>query len=210
MKNFKPRDDKRGGFRRDRDDKGSRSEDKQPFYGKSRGGDRSTDREVRTFKAVCSDCRKSCEVPFKPSSDKPVFCRDCFSAKRDRETKEYKASLANGTPKMFGQSKSVPQGEPTRTTFVAPGVDESTKEQIAVLSSKLEKLTILVEKMIEEKSVSVKKVTPKVVVAKKASPKLVVAKKVAVKKVVVAKKAVAVKKVVAKVASKKVATKKSK
>ncbi len=200
MKNFKPRDDKRGGFRRDRDDKGSRSEDKQPFYGKSRGGDRSTDREVRTFKAVCSDCRKSCEVPFKPSSDKPVFCRDCFSAKRDRETKEYKASLANGTPKMFGQSKSVPQGEPTRTTFVASGVDESMKEQIAVLSSKLEKLTILVEKMIEEKSVSAKKETPKVAVAKKA----------AVKKVVVAKKAVAVKKAVAKVASKKVATKKSK
>ena len=210
MKNFKPRDDKRGGFRRDRDDRGSRGEDKQPFYGKSRGGDRSTDREVRTFKAVCSDCRKSCEVPFKPSSDKPVFCRDCFSAKRDRETKEYKAGLASGEPKMFGQGKPAPHTESTRPSFVVSESSENMKKQIADITSKLEKLTTLVEKMIEEESVSVKKVTPKVVVAKKASPKLVVAKKVAVKKVVVAKKAVAVKKVVAKVASKKVATKKSK
>ena len=34
-------------------------------------------------KAVCSDCKKECEVPFKPTEGKPVFCRDCF-AKRPK------------------------------------------------------------------------------------------------------------------------------
>ncbi|MEM5804476.1 MAG: CxxC-x17-CxxC domain-containing protein [Candidatus Aenigmatarchaeota archaeon] len=29
-------------------------------------------------KAVCSECGKECEVPFKPTEGKPVYCRDCF------------------------------------------------------------------------------------------------------------------------------------
>lgn len=30
------------------------------------------------FHATCSDCGAGCEVPFKPSGDKPVYCSDCF------------------------------------------------------------------------------------------------------------------------------------
>ena len=29
-------------------------------------------------KAKCADCGKECEVPFKPSGDRPVYCRDCY------------------------------------------------------------------------------------------------------------------------------------
>ena len=29
-------------------------------------------------KAVCSDCGQECEVPFKPTKGRPVYCRDCF------------------------------------------------------------------------------------------------------------------------------------
>jgi CxxC-x17-CxxC domain-containing protein len=32
--------------------------------------------------AVCSNCGKDCEVPFKPSGSKPVFCRECFQNNR--------------------------------------------------------------------------------------------------------------------------------
>lgn len=236
MKNFKNRDDKRGGFggsRGGRDDRGQRGDDKPVFYGKSRGGDRSTDREQRMFKAVCSDCKKTCEVPFKPSSDKPVFCRDCFSAKRDRETREYKASLLNGESKKFGQDKSTVHSGSTHSTFVPVEAGESTKKQLAEMNARIDKLTLMLEKMIEEKKTvdtqvtskptvtksvksvvaSVKKVATKPsVVAKKVTPKVVVAKKTEVKKVtvktIVAKK-VAPKAVVAKTATvKKVATKK--
>ena len=34
-------------------------------------------------KTTCSDCGQETEVPFKPSGDRPVYCRDCF-AKRKR------------------------------------------------------------------------------------------------------------------------------
>lgn len=30
-------------------------------------------------KAICADCKKECEVPFKPTEGKPVYCRDCFA-----------------------------------------------------------------------------------------------------------------------------------
>ncbi|MDO8460059.1 MAG: DNA-directed RNA polymerase [Nanoarchaeota archaeon] len=33
-------------------------------------------------KAVCSECKKECEVPFKPTEGKPVYCRDCFRNKK--------------------------------------------------------------------------------------------------------------------------------
>jgi CxxC-x17-CxxC domain-containing protein len=33
-------------------------------------------------KAVCSECKKECEVPFKPSGDRPVYCRDCFAKRK--------------------------------------------------------------------------------------------------------------------------------
>lgn len=29
-------------------------------------------------KAICDKCGKSCEVPFKPNPNKPVYCSDCF------------------------------------------------------------------------------------------------------------------------------------
>jgi CxxC-x17-CxxC domain-containing protein len=30
---------------------------------------------------ICSTCGKDCQVPFKPTSSKPVYCDDCFSKK---------------------------------------------------------------------------------------------------------------------------------
>ena len=32
--------------------------------------------------AVCSSCGKSCQVPFLPSGEKPVYCSDCFQSQR--------------------------------------------------------------------------------------------------------------------------------
>ncbi|PIN79359.1 hypothetical protein COV16_04710 [Candidatus Woesearchaeota archaeon CG10_big_fil_rev_8_21_14_0_10_34_8] len=29
-------------------------------------------------KVTCDKCNKECEVPFKPTESKPVYCSDCF------------------------------------------------------------------------------------------------------------------------------------
>jgi len=28
--------------------------------------------------ATCADCGQTCQVPFKPNSDRPVYCSNCY------------------------------------------------------------------------------------------------------------------------------------
>ena len=47
-------------------------------------GDRDNNFRERSFtKVICSDCRKECEVPFKPSGDRPVYCKECFAKRKE-------------------------------------------------------------------------------------------------------------------------------
>ncbi|WP_101697905.1 zinc-ribbon domain containing protein [Clostridium minihomine] len=34
------------------------------------------------FEAVCASCGTTCKVPFQPRDERPVFCSDCFAARR--------------------------------------------------------------------------------------------------------------------------------
>ena len=36
-------------------------------------------------KTTCSNCGNECEVPFKPTEGRPVFCKDCFMKKKQEE-----------------------------------------------------------------------------------------------------------------------------
>lgn len=46
------------------------------------GSDRS---RSQMHDATCDNCGKHCQVPFRPSGDKPVYCDDCFSQQPGRE-----------------------------------------------------------------------------------------------------------------------------
>ena len=39
--------------------------------------------------AVCAECGKDTEVPFRPRGDRPVYCRDCFQERRGRGESDY-------------------------------------------------------------------------------------------------------------------------
>lgn len=42
-----------------------------------------TDQQGRQLYSVkCANCGKQTEVPFKPSGDRPVYCRDCYMQKK--------------------------------------------------------------------------------------------------------------------------------
>lgn len=53
-------------------------------FGRSNSGFRS-EREMHD--ATCASCGTQTQVPFKPSGDRPVYCRDCFSSQRNSVTK---------------------------------------------------------------------------------------------------------------------------
>jgi CxxC-x17-CxxC domain-containing protein len=36
------------------------------------------------FDVVCAACGAHTQVPFRPNSDRPVYCRDCFSQQNNR------------------------------------------------------------------------------------------------------------------------------
>lgn len=61
------------------------SRDKSRFKSKGDGfrakhGDRD---KKPLFKAICAQCNKPCEVPFRPSGSKPVLCSYCFADQKD-------------------------------------------------------------------------------------------------------------------------------
>jgi CxxC-x17-CxxC domain-containing protein len=39
---------------------------------------------VRMYATVCSACGRATEVPFEPRGNRPVYCRECFNARRGR------------------------------------------------------------------------------------------------------------------------------
>lgn len=53
--------------------------------GRRRDNKRSDFGPKRMYSAICSKCGKSCELPFEPRGNKPVFCSECFE-KGGRDT----------------------------------------------------------------------------------------------------------------------------
>jgi CxxC-x17-CxxC domain-containing protein len=80
---------------------------KQSFNSKENHSFNGRDFSNRTemHRAVCSDCGKACEVPFKPTGSKPVLCSDCFSnSKRDTGGRRPERNFSNnnfGEKQMF-------------------------------------------------------------------------------------------------------------
>lgn len=39
-------------------------------------------RDRTMYEAVCADCSKVCEVPFRPTEDRPVYCKECWAKRK--------------------------------------------------------------------------------------------------------------------------------
>lgn len=77
-------------------------------FGERRNGGRFSGRSSgrpSMHKAVCSACGRDCEVPFKPTGDKPVFCNECFRSKRNAEPRRFSGKdsgrFSPGDKKMY-------------------------------------------------------------------------------------------------------------
>src|SRR3989344_9388633 len=72
---------------------------------RGRFGGRNSERGPREmFNVVCSKCGNRCQVPFRPTEGKPVFCNDCFkqSEVNSNSRNQNKQSSANAvSPEQF-------------------------------------------------------------------------------------------------------------
>lgn len=128
-----------GNFRRDNNRfGGDRGRGGGRGFGGGRNFGRRDDRPREMFKTVCDNCKNDCEVPFKPTSGKPVYCSDCFE------------KMGNGNNDRRGR-----QSQPSHSGQ-AVDYSNSFKE----LNEKLDKLISLLS--VKEKKT--KKVAPTAVV----------------------------------------------
>ena len=64
-----------------------RSSGRKKSRGRSGGGDRfrrrsrGRDEKPEMHEVICDECGNKCQVPFKPTSSKPVYCSECFEKK---------------------------------------------------------------------------------------------------------------------------------
>ncbi len=157
-----------GGGRRE----GGRPSFSSKSWGDKRGGGGAS---VSMHKAVCSECGKTCEVPFKPTGDKPVYCKECFGEKKNVGFREERA------PKReYASDRS-----PARATQESNVGSNDTKKQLDALNAKLDRLIQTVEGMSRIKAPQtaeapklVKTVKPVAKISPKKTEKKVVSKKV--------------------------------
>ncbi len=100
--------------------KGGKGSFKGGFKGGYKGG-REASRPVSMHSAICGSCGKDCEVPFRPTGDRPVYCKNCFDGK------EHMAPRTS------------------RNTVRENGGDD-TKKQLEIINVKLEKIIGLLQK----------------------------------------------------------------
>jgi len=164
-----------GGFRGSDDRGGSRPPFQKKNFG---GGDRGGERSTVMHKATCSECGNNCEVPFRPSGEKPVYCSNCFGSKKEGGDRGGRPDFANrgGKRDFTDRGSSRPDFRPT-------GGSDTSAKQLAEISQKLDRLIHAIDRMSETKketpatgSVLAKAPTKKEAPAK-ASKKKVAAKK---------------------------------
>ncbi|MEK7193633.1 MAG: CxxC-x17-CxxC domain-containing protein [Patescibacteria group bacterium] len=133
---------KKGGFRKEHGNSSGRPKFGGKFEGGRDGGDRSR-KPLQLFSAVCADCKKNCQVPFRPAGDKPVYCRDCFG--KQRHVPGRNSNGADG-PRADFQRDAVPQ-RVYQSEYARPqnneGVD-ALKRQLDLLESKVNRILELV------------------------------------------------------------------
>lgn len=227
------KDFKRGGFNDRGGDRGNRG----GFGGGDRGGNRggfgggdrprfnnkprfgSRDEGPKEmFPATCSECKRACEVPFRPNGEKPVFCNDCFNAQKESMSGNFapKPRFENKFERGFDKPRFDRNDRPARdfgpsARPAAPVVDERNnrridelKAQVAGLSAQMKEVLAIIgtQTQVSKLPADSKKVpasaAKKTVTAsvKKTATATVkpVAKKAVVKKAVVKKKTASKKK----------------
>lgn len=85
-----------------------RSGDGRSFGKRDFGRDR---HRPQMYEAVCSNCGKECQIPFKPTGEKPVYCRDCFAKMNGGDSKNNFARKNRNERPISNQSGRSPSSD---------------------------------------------------------------------------------------------------
>lgn len=205
MKNFNDGGFRKGGFSGrpkfgGNKFKGGRNDKRRggdSFGGRDRGNNGG---RQEMFSATCSTCSKSCELPFRPSGDKPVYCSACFGKQNSEGSGDSRGSYRDGAKRNDSRSgrpdyTKLPRDQrpPRHAKRESQSENELTeiKQKLATIESRLNRILDIInppissvkDEVVEEavkavaKKPSVKKAVKSKVVSKKAVAKKSAAKK---------------------------------
>ncbi len=87
-----------------------------------------TPKGFELHQAICAKCGQECDVPFKPTGNKPVYCRSCF---RENE----------GSAEPRGRSNDFERNAPSRDRFRdAPQRSSPSSDDLEKINRKLDKI----------------------------------------------------------------------
>ena len=92
MNNFNRGNNKFGGDRG-----GERNFSRRPSF----GGRRDSSSRPEMHSATCGKCGKDCEVPFRPTGAKPVYCSNCFERNNDSGSSRFERSNSRDSGRNF-------------------------------------------------------------------------------------------------------------
>ena len=81
-------------------------------------------------KAVCADCKQDCEIPFKPTGERPVYCKSCFSKRKAGGSIKPKHDQPLQESQPVARSVSEPVEPLRRVTVTKKGVGKVTVSEI--------------------------------------------------------------------------------
>ncbi|MFA6603144.1 MAG: CxxC-x17-CxxC domain-containing protein [Candidatus Shapirobacteria bacterium] len=119
------------------------------YFGQDRGGnfrnsgrrdfgDRNRE-DRQMFQAVCSECGRDCQVPFRPTGEKPVYCSSCFEkmGNSSNNSRSY-SERDNSRNRDFGPRNYEQKSYEPRNFGTSPN-----KDQLAAIGAKLDKIIAL-------------------------------------------------------------------
>ena len=141
-------------FNRDRNSRGGGG-----FRPRPRFGDRGDRGSVEMHKAICDNCGRECEVPFRPTHGKPVFCSNCFQSQKGSEPRSDRP-MFEAVCDNCGNSCKVPfQPSGDKPIYCSncfgekKGAGSEENGQFEALNQKLDKILQLLEtKPVKKKS----------------------------------------------------------
>ncbi len=89
------------------------------------GGGRGGREDRQMFSAICDKCGAECELPFRPTGDKPVYCSNCFE----------KTSGRDGGNRDFGGNNRRFESRDTKDY-----TKDNTRAEIEAINQKLDKI----------------------------------------------------------------------
>lgn len=129
---------------------------RRPSFGKRDFSDR------QMHQATCSKCGADCQLPFRPTGERPVYCDNCFKNNRSSDYNRQNDRNDRGKYNNFENKNENKSGV----------FDEQLKKQFETLNWKLDKILKIISPVTKPSAVLEEKIEKKVLVFKPKKPLL--------------------------------------